>query len=122
LETGVAETTPSPVKAERIAEGLRDIRRRRRLAHAPSELFFGTGLCLAVLRTVCSECVPGLQHALVVALWPLGGLLIASFFIPVAGLHCPRCGNLFHMGPRYRNDFARRCLHCGLRLNGTAGR
>jgi hypothetical protein len=114
----MADTTLSPVDAARIAEGLSKIRRRRLLAHGgtlfllvsvPLIMGFGKicGQCGGVLRLVGE---PAIWFGL---LWFAGGI-----FVPVAGMHCPRCGKEFHMGPRYRNDFARRCLHCGLRLKG----
>jgi hypothetical protein len=42
-----------------------------------------------------------------------------AFFL-VAGIHlncwpCPRCGKWFAAKWWYRNPFARRCVHCGLR-------
>jgi hypothetical protein len=43
----------------------------------------------------------------------------ALFFVRVGPLLCPRCGRPFHMGPKYRFDFTRSCLHCGLRLDGA---
>lgn len=45
-----------------------------------------------------------------------GGCLMLNW---VVALPCPGCGNLFHAGPRFSNDFARRCGWCGLRLDGS---
>jgi len=53
----------------------------------------------------------------------LGAVGVAlMLFVPVVRLRCPRCSRLFHYGPSYRNDFAMRCLHCGLRLRDRAFR
>ena len=48
-------------------------------------------------------------------------VLGASWFIAalftgakVQRLKCPRCGELFFFGTTYKNEFASRCLNCGL--------
>lgn len=51
---------------------------------------------------------------------------IASFFaeFPVRAARCPRCGNYFHARVSQRWGavswtYARKCLNCGLALNGV---
>jgi predicted RNA-binding Zn-ribbon protein involved in translation (DUF1610 family) len=60
----------------------------------------------------------------------LGRVFDADLFFPVAiswmvaiwiasyrsgSFRCPRCGEPFYYRGSYRNGFARRCLHCGLK-------
>jgi hypothetical protein len=55
--------------------------------------------------------------------------MIAIFVVfVICGLYlhnaeCPNCGNRFSVRANgmYFNDFAGRCVNCGLRLNGTGG-
>lgn len=99
---------------------LRRIRRRRLLAHGPFLATFAN----ALLHIAVSRAAPALassaneafefSHAV---LW--GSCVVAFLFGGVAGLECPRCSELFHMGPKHRNDFARKCLWCDLRLDGS---
>jgi hypothetical protein len=52
----------------------------------------------------------------------LGIALVAAFAIAsVAALlsHCPRCAKPFHRKDGRGHTFARRCVHCGLGLDGT---
>ena len=101
----------NPDEVSLISERLRSIRRRRRLAHWP---------LLAVPLLGFTFSLLGVQELLrsftfdVMAL--VGVACILVFW--VGHLKCPRCSREFHMSPRYRNDFARRCLWCGLALNG----
>jgi hypothetical protein len=35
---------------------------------------------------------------------------------------CPACGEWFFFKWKYRNDFARRCVHCGVAMSEDSGR
>lgn len=94
-----------------ITERLAMLRRRRRLAHVPFITAPVLGFALSLLGVF--DRLPSLVFD---ALIVVGFACILIFW--VSHLKCPRCNHEFHMGPRYRNDFARSCLWCGLRLNG----
>jgi hypothetical protein len=105
-----------------VASSLRRIRRRRLRAHGAFGLIFAIALVGLVVRMAW----PGISFTLTDWLWfrvlwiSLFALAIYAFFFEsVADLLCPRCEKPFHMGPKYRNDFTRRCLNCGLRLDGS---
>lgn len=106
-------SAPTPIA---IGDGLAQIRWRRRLSHVPAGVLIVLVLTRAVLRRSGVEMWLGgatLENGVVLA---AGALLL---LVPVASARCPRCTYLlFHMGPKYRNDFARACLWCGLRLDG----
>ena len=112
--------TERPMPTE-IQEGLRKIRLRRLISHGPFCTFFLTGLLSAGLSLVAPLAAHALTHHPLfnLVLAPIGFASVTMFFVSVVGLKCPRCNNFFHAGPRYRNDFTRKCLHCGLRLNGS---
>lgn len=98
-----------------IDEALAQIRWRRRLSHVPAAVLVVLVLTRVVLRRSGVELWLGgatVENGVVLA---AGALLL---LVPVASAICPRCTNLFHLGPRHRNDFARACLWCGLRLDG----
>ena len=108
----------APTTAE-IDAGLRHIRNRRRLSHLP----FAAAIIGAVCVALADEMWPGAigtARSLLTPLFLVAILLVV--FVPIAGLRCPRCHGFFHAGPKYRNDFVRKCLHCGLRLNGSNSR
>src|SRR5262245_40365544 len=51
------------------------------------------------------------------SLWlmvPFAGALLATSYIFAHGFRCPRCHKPFFHTAWFRNDFARRCVHCGL--------
>ena len=105
---------------EQIELGLSRIRFRRRLSHLPFAIFFATGLLSGLLGLIVPSAIHDLwQNTLfkfLIAPFAFGS--ITALVVPVLGLKCPRCGNYFHAGQRYRNDFTRKCLNCGLRLDG----
>jgi hypothetical protein len=50
---------------------------------------------------------------------------VAAFFVGLQlnAAKCPRCGEAFHSGPSERwgfvsNGYTRKCINCGLQLNG----
>lgn len=105
-----------------IEAGLRKIRFRRRLSHGPFVTAFLLAGLMLLLKLVNSEASSAIARTTIFqflsqALIAVGAILI--LFVPVAGLRCPRCRNLFHCGNNHRNDFTRKCLNCGLRLDGS---
>jgi hypothetical protein len=46
-------------------------------------------------------------------IWAAGILVCA---VRIMFVSCPRCGQFFHMWWFFANPWARRCMHCGLRL------
>ena len=115
-------TNLPPIDSAEILSGLKKIRRRRWLSHIP----FFSSFVIAGFIAILNATVPGVSKVITrsplfqpafTTLMVVGGICI--LFISVAGLKCPRCGNKFHFGERYRNDFTRKCLHCGLLLNGS---
>jgi len=115
--SGDAKTPTTP---ELLRAGLSEIRATRRLAHLPL-------LCVIVLiflfRAIRDN-VPAFEGSfwdkLSLALIGVAFLVanVLMFTVSVINLRCPRCRKFFH-GGRYRNDFARKCLNCGLKLNGS---
>jgi hypothetical protein len=118
----MAQSPLTPPSSVDISRGLKRIRFRRKLSHAPFLSAFAIGGFMALLKvvapSVCSAIAQNqiyqLGFSLLIA---VGG--ICALFVSVMWMKCPRCGELFHCGERYRNDFTRKCLHCGLRLDGS---
>lgn len=99
-----------------IAEGLSLIRWRRLVAHGPMLVW----VCLIAFgRWGLGSPLPDQYRAFLVVSGVLAGC--AMLFVGVSELICPRCSNQFHRGVRHRNDFTRRCLHCGLGLRQNGG-
>lgn len=97
-----------------LLSGLAAIRRRRLAAHAPALLWIVLVLAARLISDVPMSC------GMLVFVASTGVLGCAPLiFLGVSNLRCPRCGNYFHQGPKYRNDFTRKCLNCGLSLRGT---
>jgi hypothetical protein len=54
----------------------------------------------------------------------LGFLLSFPLEWRISAARCPKCQKSFHSGPSsrwgfVRNSYTRKCLHCGLRLDGS---
>ena len=99
---------------------LQRLRRRRFLAHSPlCVVLVGALAFVGITRLSPALQIPAKQVLGTVVGLSMAASLLAALFVNVAGARCPRCGELFHMGPRYRNDLARRCLWCDLRLDGS---
>ncbi|HKU45715.1 MAG TPA: hypothetical protein VJQ58_02455 [Burkholderiales bacterium] len=45
------------------------------------------------------------------------GVLLLAYSLRLAFTECPRCENFYHWN-WWSNPWTRRCLHCGLRLDG----
>jgi hypothetical protein len=74
-------------------------------------IFFGGAILVSVVLDLLVPNAPG-------SLWLV--LMIPLFFVSGRYNHrarnrlCPRCGEPFHWKGLYYNDFARRCVRCGL--------
>lgn len=112
----------TPEALAEIEFGLQRIRFRRRVSHVPFFSAFALSGAVALLNLVAPNLGTVLSQNFLFKI-PFGLLFLVGipcvFLVSVVGLKCPRCGKLFHCGERYRNDFTRKCLHCGLRLNGS---
>ena len=113
-----SENTP-----DKIREGLRAIRIMRTASHFPILLLFIFGLAQAFIFSESWK-----EYSL--PLFKLIFLFAAIGFVLGFGVRfmdCPRCGNKFHHKKTGEtiikwymyNEFARACLHCGLKLNGS---
>src|SRR5262245_6959883 len=105
-----AQKSPDAIRA-----ALAEIRSQRRLAHLPLLTVFALGWLFSAIRAGVPAFERTFWSKLSVALLGVGLVvaLILIFAIQVINLRCPRCRKFFHAG-RYRNDFARKCLNCGL--------
>ena len=102
-----------------IRAALRGLRARRRRAHGPWAAYVGVFALVFGLGALWPQFTERFVRVAVVAAGALWlGCMWSLLFGSIANEVCPRCSKPFHMGPRYRNDFARRCLWCGLRLDG----
>lgn len=115
----------TPLSSDTLAKiefGLQRIRFRRRLSHIPFFSAFALSGAIALLNLAAPSMGAVISQNSLFKI-PFGLLFLVGvpcvFLVSVAGLKCPRCGKLFHCGERYRNDFTRKCLHCGLKLNGS---
>ena len=108
-----------------IKEGLARIRRIRFFSHIPFFSVFIVAGALAFLRLLIPEIGELIWSNQVFQLF--WGLLwfcgIVSFFLgfTLRYLKCPRCNEYFHVNYNEfikRNEFTRKCLHCGLGLDG----
>ena len=114
-------TPDQDTNTQRLQAGLREIRGRRRLSHVPFFVVAALALFLSVLRGAWPSFSGSFGEKLAIGLLGIAFLpaLISMMFVSVINLRCPRCREFFHAAKgRYRNDFARKCLNCGLRLDG----
>ena len=105
-----------------INAGLGKIRLRRRISHLPFLSCFVLAGLMALLKVTAPEACHAISQNPVYQLFSSVLVVVGMvcvMFISVVGLRCPRCGNFFHCGEHHRNDFTRKCLRCGLRLNGS---
>lgn len=102
-----------------VRRELARIRRRRRWAHLPFAVYWLGGIAL-VLWGNAGLPLPSFPKTVAGVLADVA--VLVSFgclvFVPVRGMRCPRCREAFH-ARRSLNPFARRCQHCGLRLDGS---
>jgi hypothetical protein len=101
---------------KRYAEGLADIRRRRRLLWVAFVGYIPAVMVLTPL--VQSIARPNNALLIVVVSW-MALFVVAGFRIDWA--RCPRCGKHFHATVLWHNPWARRCLHCGLHVKADEG-
>ena len=112
---------PSDVHAA-LAE-IRRLRFRRAFFMAPL-----AGIVLCGLPVTLFDAFPLRSYvfATFVVCWPLamvGFMAWLPLGWAISETRCPRCANRFHVGTSRRfgavqNSFARKCMHCGLRLDG----
>jgi Zn ribbon nucleic-acid-binding protein len=98
------------ISPESLRDGLKEIRRRRRLHWTVSLIALaGSALLVAVSADRMFA-----WSALVVLL----GLAVTAQY--AFDSTCPRCGQQFASRPgEYHNPLTQRCVHCGLRLRAT---
>jgi hypothetical protein len=109
------DTPNPPVPLEEIQAGLARIRTKRRWSHLP----FLAALLGSLAFNLAGRMWPEASSFARPVLTPIFLVAIVCIFaVPVVGLRCPRCRGFFHAGGGYRNDFARKCRNCGLRLDG----
>jgi hypothetical protein len=115
------DSTQAQKSPEALREGLREIRSQRRLAHLPFVFVAFFAFFFGFIRANFPAFDGSFADKLILAL--LGVAMVPAvllmMFMSVINLRCPRCREFFHAAKgRYRNDFARKCLNCGLRLDG----
>ena len=120
---------------QEISKSLRDIRvlrLQRNICMAPFFSVFLVGIPLALANNVAPSTVSAIWHST----WfsTVWGLLwagaIVGFFLSIPAewrisyAACPSCNKPFHAAPSrhwgtIRNTYTRKCLNCGLRLDGA---
>lgn len=103
---------PMKTNEQQIQEWMARIRRRRLLAHGPIAVAILVGLATGLARRLDVDI--GWSQPLLEGLFIVGIIAVGS--VKLSGLLCPRCSKPFHMGPRFSNNFTRKCLNCGLHL------
>lgn len=111
---------------------IRVLRRQRNICMAPFFAVFLVGIPLALVDEFSFGIVSGIWHSswfntVWVLLWAgaiVGFLLSFLMEWRIGAAKCPKCRRAFHSGPSprwgfVRNTYARKCLHCGLRLDGS---
>lgn len=97
-------TDPSPIGSE-----LKRIRTYRRC-------LWLVGLCYVPMMLITSKWNHSDRAlAVVFVIWIF---FLCRAVLQVAFAICPRCGNYFHIKNFFPNYLMRRCLHCGLHING----
>ena len=112
---------PSSERLKELHDGLREIRETRRLSHWPFHIAIGLALFFGFIRSNFPSFDGSFADKMIVALLGVAFVvgIVLIMFVSVIDLRCPRCREFFHAKKRrYRNDFARKCLNCGLRLDG----
>ena len=109
--------TTNALISEQIQENLKKLRALRFICHFPWLMIFMLALAMLVLPTTLNEAIMPIYKLFFV--WAFVGLFLSLFIRPYA---CPRCSEKFHYkkhGSWYSyNDFARKCMNCGLKLKG----
>ncbi|MDH3320978.1 MAG: hypothetical protein OEO84_14995 [Betaproteobacteria bacterium] len=115
-------STKTHTSAEDIRSRLRSLRMLRAACHFPWLAVIIVGLIYAVLPSGRKALVlPAYQFLF---FWAAAGFFLSYL---IRRFPCPRCGERFHYrrpGQRFLslypyNDFASKCMDCGLKLNGS---
>ena len=114
--------SPTPKSPAEIQEKLRSLRLLRFICHFPWLMVFLLGASFLVVPPHIKHTVMPIYQLFF--FWAFVGFFLSFFVRPFP---CPRCGEKFHF-KRYStglfsrwayNDFARKCMHCGLKLDGS---
>jgi hypothetical protein len=113
------------VVSEEVAKKLRSLRIRRFIAHAPFGFVFFAGLLVVGVGQYSTKYVDWLfQSSTVNIIYVVISVLaVVTVIFPfgITTYRCPRCSECFHVKGSFCNVFARKCMHCGLKLNAKAG-
>jgi len=110
-----------------IQQELRKIRRLRFFCHTPFFVIFGVGLTKVGLSLFQPDSAKTIfDNSVVLFIWKLIFIwAFAGFFVGILirRQKCPKCGDYFHNRRNgsyfFYNDLARKCLNCGLKLDGS---
>lgn len=115
--------TPRPSDVHAALAEIRRLRFRQAFLMAPL-----AGIVLCGLPVALFDAFPLRSYvfATFVVCWPLalfGFVAAIPLGWAIGETRCPRCANRFHVGTSRRfgaiqNGFTRKCMHCGLRLDG----
>jgi hypothetical protein len=119
---------------QEISIALRDIRvlrHQRNICMAPFFSVFLVGIPLALANNFAPGVVSAIWHSswfsVVWGLLWVGAIVGFLLSFPMewrlGSVACPKCQKSFHAGPSprwgvLRNSYTRKCLNCGLRLDG----
>jgi hypothetical protein len=88
-----------------------DYRRRRRRLF---DIFVGGFAVIALWSFLFrNNAIQALAPLILCPIWMLTVIVLS---IPLSRFKCPRCGRPFFQTWLYHNAFARKCVHCGLRM------
>ena len=110
-----------------IQKKLGNIRKLRFFCHMPFLLIFGIGLTKVGLNLFQPDAAKAIfdNSVLLFFVKLIFVWLFAGFFVGILirRQKCPRCGDYFHSRKNgsyfFYNDLARKCLNCGLKLDGS---
>lgn len=115
-----------------VLKSIRALRHQRNICMAPFFTVFLVGIPLALADKFLPGIVGGIWHSswfntIWALLWVgaiVGFLLSFPLEWRISAVRCPKCHSSFHSGPSphwgfVRNSYTRKCLHCGLRLDGS---
>lgn len=105
-----------------ISEKLSGLRMLRFASHFPWLAVFVIGFSLVTLPISWKHFVLPFFHGFFI--WAVVGFFLSFRIRPFP---CPRCGEKFHyrkygkgvFSPYAYNDFARKCMHCDLKIDGS---
>jgi hypothetical protein len=94
--------------------------RARRIAVTAFLIAFATGFFVAGTSTFLQKYFPtAVMIGTVVVFFVCFSVVLGSMVYQLIAWRCPKCGKAFAFTWLYHNAFAMKCLHCGVKLDGS---